>query len=110
MISRERTFSKQYTRFCKEMIESAPGTDTEDWEFIVANLNSYMYENRLWNNKHFFFDGQRCKQSFRLCILIPSSLKKDNDAKYKSFKESVPYIEEALEVYFAKLDERLNQS
>ncbi|CAI4050864.1 hypothetical protein SUVZ_14G0040 [Saccharomyces uvarum] len=109
MICRKHAISKQYTRFCKEIIKSAPGTDSEDWESIVINLNSYMYENKLWNNRYFFFDGWSCQQSFRLCILNPFSLKKDNDAKVKSFKESVPYIEEALKVYFGRVDELWKQ-
>lgn len=54
IICRRRAVSKQYTQFCKEIIKSAPGTDTEDWESIVIKLNSYMYENKIWNNKYFF--------------------------------------------------------
>lgn len=109
MICRERAVSKQYTLFRKETIESAPGTETEEWEAIVINLNSYMYENKLWNNRYFFFDGRSCQQSFRLCILNTFSLKKDNDAKVKSFKESVTYIEDALKVYFPRVDKLWNQ-
>lgn len=54
MIYRKRAISKQHTQFCKEIIKSVPGTDIEDWEPIVINFNSYMYENKLWNNEYFF--------------------------------------------------------
>ncbi|CAI4057998.1 hypothetical protein SUVZ_02G6370 [Saccharomyces uvarum] len=110
MIYRKHVVSKQYTRFCKEIIKSVPGTDIEDWEPIVIKFNSYMYENKLWNNEYFFFDGSHCYESFRTYILEPFSLKEDNNAKAKSFKESVPYIEEALKVYFAEVDKSRNQS
>ncbi|CAI1528409.1 hypothetical protein SEUBUCD646_0K00120 [Saccharomyces eubayanus] len=56
-----------------------------------------------------FFDGSSCYESFRTFILEPFSLTKDNGAKFKSFKESVLYIEEALQVYFARVDEQWNQ-
>ncbi|CAI4055373.1 hypothetical protein SUVZ_16G4630 [Saccharomyces uvarum] len=108
-VCHRRAFSKQLTQFCKEIIKNAPGIHIKDWELIVLNFNSYMYENKFWNNECFFFDVPRCYESFRKSILEPFSLKKDKNAKVKSFKESVPYIEEALEVYFAEVDKRLNQ-
>lgn len=43
---------------------------------------------------------------FRTTLLEPFSLKKDEAAKAKSFKGSVPYIEEALEVYATEVDEQ----
>lgn len=68
-----------------------------------------MYGNKFWIKWVFFFDVPRCYESFRKSILELFSLKKDNNAKVKSFKESVPYIEEALKVYFAEVDKRWNQ-
>ncbi|CAI4065446.1 hypothetical protein SUVZ_09G0010 [Saccharomyces uvarum] len=109
LICRKRAVSKQYTQFCKEIIKSAPGTDDEDWEPILINFNSYMYGKKLWKTKHMFFNCSSLRESFRIYILEPFSLKKDNDAKVKSFKESVPYIEEALQVYFGRVDELWNQ-
>lgn len=109
IIGRKRAISKQYTQFCKEIINHAPGTDDEDWEPVLINFNSYMYENKLWKTEHMFFDCSSFRESFRIFILEPFCLKKDNDAKVKSFKESVPYIEEALQVYFARVDELWNQ-
>ncbi|CAI4296986.1 BAD_collapsed_G0006640.mRNA.1.CDS.1 [Saccharomyces cerevisiae] len=41
---------------------------------------------------------------FRKTVLEPFSLKKDEAAKVKSFKDSVPYIEEALGVYFTEVE------
>lgn len=42
-------------------------------------------------------------------ILERFSLKNDNDAKVKSFKESVPHIEETLQAYSARVDTLWNQ-
>ncbi|CAI6495413.1 BAF_HP2_G0029950.mRNA.1.CDS.1 [Saccharomyces cerevisiae] len=43
---------------------------------------------------------------FRTTVLEPFSLKKDEAAKVKSFKDSVPYIEEALQVYATGFDKQ----
>ncbi|CAI6758481.1 ANL_collapsed_G0031550.mRNA.1.CDS.1 [Saccharomyces cerevisiae] len=47
-----------------------------------------------------------CQEAFRTTLLEPFSLKKDEAAKVKSFKDSVPYIEEALEVYFREVEKQ----
>ncbi|CAI4576584.1 BAQ_1a_G0031090.mRNA.1.CDS.1 [Saccharomyces cerevisiae] len=47
-----------------------------------------------------------CQEAFRTTLLEPFSLKKDEAAKVKSFKDSVPYIEEALEVYFTEVEKQ----
>ena len=44
-----------------------------------------------------------------ILILERFSLKNDNDAKVKSIKESVPHIEETLQVYSARVDTLWNQ-
>ncbi|CAI4044277.1 Cos9p SKDI_11G0030 [Saccharomyces kudriavzevii IFO 1802] len=106
MLCRKRTLSKQLTQFSKEIIANSPGTDVENWETIAANINSYMYVNKFWKTKYFFYGAWNCQEAFRLTILEPFSLKKDDDSKLKSFKDSVPYIEEALEVYFTEVDKQ----
>ncbi|CAI4410088.1 BPK_collapsed_G0012570.mRNA.1.CDS.1 [Saccharomyces cerevisiae] len=103
-LSRERSLSKQLTQFCKEITKNTPCLDTHDWEVVVANLNSYLYENKAWNTKYFFFNATDCEKMFRTTVLEPFSLKKDKAAKVKSFKDSVPYIEEALGVYFTEVE------
>ncbi|CAI4948314.1 BBT_HP_G0042490.mRNA.1.CDS.1 [Saccharomyces cerevisiae] len=105
-LSRERSLSKQLTQFCKEITKNTPSLDTHDWEVVVANLNSYLYENKAWNTKYFFFNATDCEKMFRTTLLEPFSLKKDEAAKVKSFKDSVPYIEEALEVYFTEVEKQ----
>ncbi|CAI4658873.1 CEQ_1a_G0043120.mRNA.1.CDS.1 [Saccharomyces cerevisiae] len=105
-LSRERSLSKQLTQFCKEITKNTPSLDTHDWEVVVANLNSYLYENKAWNTKNFFFNAMGCQEAFRTTLLEPFSLKKDEAAKVKSFKDSVPYIEEALEVYFTEVEKQ----
>ncbi|CAI4887649.1 ADS_G0030790.mRNA.1.CDS.1 [Saccharomyces cerevisiae] len=47
-----------------------------------------------------------CQEAFRTTLLEPFSLKKDEAAKVKSFKDSVPYIEEALGVYFREVEKQ----
>ncbi|GHM93482.1 hypothetical protein SCAW_056090 [Saccharomyces cerevisiae] len=47
-----------------------------------------------------------CQEAFRTTLLEPFSLKKDEAAKVKSFKDSVPYIEEALGVYFTEVEKQ----
>ncbi|CAI4283252.1 BAL_1a_G0004780.mRNA.1.CDS.1 [Saccharomyces cerevisiae] len=47
-----------------------------------------------------------CQEAFRATLLEPFSLKKDEAAKVKSFNDSVPYIEEALEVYFTEVEKQ----
>ncbi|CAD6648737.1 HLJ1_G0013080.mRNA.1.CDS.1 [Saccharomyces cerevisiae] len=105
-LSRERSLSKQLTQFCKEITKNTPSLDTHDWEVVVANLNSYLYENKAWNTKYFFFNATDCEKMFRTTVLEPFSLKKDKAAKVKSFKDSVPYIEEALGVYFTEVEKQ----
>ena len=105
-LSRERSLSKQLTQFCKEITKNTPSLDTHDWEVVVANLNSYLYENKAWNTKNFFFNATDCEKMFRTTVLEPFSLKKDKAAKVKSFKDSVPYIEEALQVYATGFDKQ----
>ncbi|CAI4408518.1 BBM_1a_G0027560.mRNA.1.CDS.1 [Saccharomyces cerevisiae] len=101
---RKRALSKQLTQFSKEIIKYTPGTDIHDWEVIATNLNSYLYENKAWHTKYLFFNAADCQEAFRTALLEPFSLKKDEAAKVKSFKDSVPYIEEALQVYFEEVD------
>ncbi|MCB6602591.1 hypothetical protein LI129_17455, partial [Erysipelatoclostridium ramosum] len=96
--------SKQHTQFSKEITKNPPSSDPHDWEVIAANLNSYFYENKTWNTKYFFFSAMSCQEAFRTTLLEPFSLKKDEAAKVKSFKDSVPYIEEALGVYFTEVE------
>ncbi|AJU86266.1 Cos7p [Saccharomyces cerevisiae YJM1244] len=103
-LSRKRSLSKQLIQFCKEITKNTPCLDTHDWEVVVANLNSYLYENKAWNTKYFFFNATDCEKMFRTTVLEPFSLKKDKAAKVKSFKDSVPYIEEALGVYFTEVE------
>ncbi|CAI4982045.1 BAD_HP_G0051870.mRNA.1.CDS.1 [Saccharomyces cerevisiae] len=105
-LSRKRSLSKQLTQFCKEITKNTPSLDTHDWEVVAANLNSYLYENKAWNTKYFFFNAMGCQEAFRTTLLEPFSLKKDEAAKVKSFKDSVPYIEEALEVYFTEVEKQ----
>ncbi|CAD6650392.1 XXYS1_4_G0023550.mRNA.1.CDS.1, partial [Saccharomyces cerevisiae] len=92
-----RSLSKQLTQFCKEITKNTPSSNSRDWEVVAANLNSYLYENKAWNTKYFFFNAMGCQEAFRTTLLEPFSLKKDEAAKIKSFKYSVLYIEEALE-------------
>ena len=75
-IFRERTLGKQVSQFAKEIITNTPGIDTEDWERVAVNFNSYLYENKLWNTEYFFFDGSSCQEAFRKMLLEPFSLKK----------------------------------
>ncbi|KAJ1539167.1 Cos8p [Saccharomyces cerevisiae] len=103
-LSRKRSLSKQLIQFCKEITEDTPSSDPHDWEVVAANLNSYFYENKTWNTKYFFFNAMSCQKAFKTTLLEPFSLKKDESAKVKSFKDSVPYIEEALQVYAAGFD------
>ena len=105
-LSRERSLSKQLTQFCKEITENTPSSDPHDWEVVAANLNSYLYENKAWNTRYFFFNAMGCQEAFRTTLLEPFSLKKDEAAKVKSFKDSVPYIEEALGVYFTEVEKQ----
>ncbi|CAI4733592.1 CCT_1a_G0044330.mRNA.1.CDS.1 [Saccharomyces cerevisiae] len=104
--SRKRSLSKQLTQFCKEITENTPSSDPHDWEVVAANLNSYLYENKAWNTKYFFFNATDCEKMFRTTLLEPFSLKKDEAAKVKSFENSVPYIEEALGVYFTEVEKQ----
>nr|CAI6542093.1 AKR_HP1_G0022290.mRNA.1.CDS.1 [Saccharomyces cerevisiae] len=105
-LSRKRSLSKQLTQFCKEITKNTPSSDPHDWEVVAANLNSYLYENKAWNTRYFFFNAMGCQEAFRTTLLEPFSLKKDEAAKVKSFKDSVPYIEEALEVYFTEVEKQ----
>ncbi|CAI6550562.1 CFF_HP2_G0034730.mRNA.1.CDS.1 [Saccharomyces cerevisiae] len=105
-LSRKRSLSKQLIQFCKEVTENTPSSDPHDWEVVAANLNSYLYENKAWNTRYFFFNAMGCQEAFRTTLLEPFSLKKDEAAKVKSFKDSVPYIEEALEVYFTEVEKQ----
>ncbi|KAM5427951.1 Protein COS5 [Saccharomyces cerevisiae] len=105
-LSRKRSLSKQLIQFCKEVTENTPSSDPHDWEVVAANLNSYLYENKAWNTRYFFFNAMGCQEAFRTTLLEPFSLKKDKAAKVKSFKDSVPYIEEALQVYATGFDKQ----
>ena len=105
-LSRKRSLSKQLIQFCKEVTENTPSSDPHDWEVVAANLNSYLYENKAWNTRYFFFNAMGCQEAFRTTLLEPFSLKKDEAAKVKSFKDSVPYIEEALQVYATGFDKQ----
>ncbi|CAI4983878.1 BTE_HP_G0043700.mRNA.1.CDS.1 [Saccharomyces cerevisiae] len=105
-LSRKRSLSKQLIQFCKEVTKNTPSSDPHDWEVVAANLNSYLYENKAWNTRYFFFNAMGCQEAFRTTLLEPFSLKKDEAAKVKSFKDSVPYIEEALGVYFREVEKQ----
>ncbi|CAI4037046.1 SMKI16G3430 [Saccharomyces mikatae IFO 1815] len=105
-LSHDRALSKQLTEFSKIITKNAPSMNTDDWKSVAANFNSYLYESKAWNTRHFFFDVWDCQESFRRNILEPFFLQKDEAARIKSFKESVPYIEEAVQTYFAEVDKR----
>ncbi|KAG2505806.1 Cos9p [Saccharomyces cerevisiae] len=104
--SHKSVLTNQLTQFSKEIVEHAPGTDTHDWETVAANLNSYFYENKAWNTEYFFFNAAECQKAFRKVLLEPFSVKKDESSKIKSFGDSVPYIEEALQVYSTEFDKK----
>ncbi|CAI6609899.1 BBF_HP2_G0031400.mRNA.1.CDS.1 [Saccharomyces cerevisiae] len=104
--SHKSVLTNQLTQFSKEIVEHAPGTDTHDWETVAANLNSYFYENKAWNTEYFFFNAAECQKAFKKVLLEPFSVKKDESSKIKSFGDSVPYIEEALQVYSAEFDKK----
>ncbi|CAI4036167.1 hypothetical protein SMKI_15G0050 [Saccharomyces mikatae IFO 1815] len=106
LLFRKRALSKQLTEFSKIITRNAPGTNADDWKNVAASLNSYLYESKAWNTRHFFFDAWDCQEAFRRNILEPFFLQKDEAARIKSFKESVPYIEEAVQTYFAEVDKR----
>nr|CAI6454750.1 CFF_HP1_G0025380.mRNA.1.CDS.1 [Saccharomyces cerevisiae] len=74
-IFRERTLGKQFSQFAKEIITNTPGIDTEDWERVAVNFNSYLYENKLWNTEYFLMVPS-CQEAFRKMLLEPFSLKK----------------------------------
>lgn len=103
-IFRERTLGKQVSQFAKEIITNTPGIDTEDWERVAVNFNSYLYENKLWNTEYFFFDGSSCQEAFRKMLLEPFSLKKNDFANAKVPDGSVCYTEKALQVYFTQIE------
>ncbi|CAI4287562.1 CCN_G0004870.mRNA.1.CDS.1 [Saccharomyces cerevisiae] len=105
-LSRKRSLSKQLIQFCKEITKNTPSSDPHNWEIVAANLNSYLFENKAWNTRYFFFNAMGCQEAFRTTLLEPFSLKKDEAAKVKSFKNSVPYIEEALGVYFTEVEKQ----
>ncbi|CAI4494086.1 AMM_1a_G0022490.mRNA.1.CDS.1 [Saccharomyces cerevisiae] len=105
-LSRKRALSKQLTEFSKEITKNAPGTNTDDWKSAAASFNSYLYESKAWNTRYFFFNGLDCQEEFRKTLLEPFFLKKDEAARVKSFKDSVPYIEEALGVYFTEVEKQ----
>ncbi|CAI6775480.1 BAF_HP2_G0052900.mRNA.1.CDS.1 [Saccharomyces cerevisiae] len=63
-------------------------------------------KNKAWNTKYFFFNAMSCQEAFRTTLLEPFSFKKDEASKAKSFKDSVPYIEEALGVYFTEVEKQ----
>ena len=104
VLSYRRSLSKQLTQFSKEIAKTTPGRHIHDWEVIATNLNSYFYANKAWNTKYFFFNAADCQEAFRRALLEPFFLKKDEAAKVKSFKGSVPYTEEALQVYFTEIE------
>ncbi|CAI4396447.1 AHL_G0013860.mRNA.1.CDS.1 [Saccharomyces cerevisiae] len=103
---RDRTISKQITQFFKEIIKNTPCTDIENWELAAVSFNSFLYENKLWKTKHFFFDGSSCQVAFRR-FLLPLSLVTSNETKLKLLKK-FPYTEEALKVYFTEVDRKWN--
>ena len=105
-IFRERTLGKQVSQFAKEIITNTPGIDTEDWERVAVNFNSYLYENKLWNTEYFFFDGSSCQEAFRKMLLEPFSLKKNDFANAKVPDGSVCYTEKALQVYFTQIERK----
>ncbi|CAI4569502.1 AHL_G0031550.mRNA.1.CDS.1 [Saccharomyces cerevisiae] len=74
-LSRKRALSKQLTQFSKEITENTPGTDIHDWEVVAANLNSYFYENKVWNTEYFFFNAADCQGAFETTLLEPFSLR-----------------------------------
>ncbi|CAI4620611.1 CDA_G0034360.mRNA.1.CDS.1 [Saccharomyces cerevisiae] len=105
-IFRERTLGKQVSQFAKEIITNTPGIDTEDWERVAVNFNSYLYENKLWNTEYFFFDGSSCQEAFRKMLLEPFSLKKNDFANSKVPDGSVCHTEKALQVYFTQIERK----
>ena len=105
-LSRDRALSKQLTEFSKAITRNAPGTNADDWKNVAASLNSYLYESKAWNTRYLFFEALDCQEAFRRIILEPFFLQKDEAARIKSFRESVPYIEEAVQTYFAEVDKR----
>ena len=104
LLYRKQALSKHFPQFSQEITRNTPGTDTRDWEVIAKNLNLYLYNNRAWNTRYFFFDGTDCYKAFRTTLLKPFSLEKDDAAKNITFTDSIPYIEEALQVYFTQVD------
>lgn len=102
---RKRTLSKKPIQFSKEIIKNAPGISAKNWRLVAMSFNLCLHEIKLWNTKYFFFNAAHCREAFRTTLLMPFSLKKDKNAKIKSFIDSNPFIEETLQVYSTEIDE-----
>lgn len=99
------TLSNQLTQLSKEIIKSAPGAYSADWDAVAIHFNSYLYENKAWKTAHFFFNGTDCQEAFRKTILEPAVLRRQNeDPRFSSIEILVPYTEDAVQVYFTKVN------
>ncbi|EGA72470.1 Cos10p [Saccharomyces cerevisiae AWRI796] len=53
----------------------------------------------------FFFNGTDCQEAFRKTILEPAVLRRQNeDPRFSSIEILVPYTEDAVQVYFTKVN------
>lgn len=87
-LSSHRALSKLFTQFSQGITRNRPRTATHDVEVVARNLNSYFYENKVWNTNLFF----RCcgvPRSVQNNSFQPFSLKRHEATNVKAFEDPI---------------------
>ncbi|KAH9198556.1 hypothetical protein LQ764DRAFT_235581 [Zygosaccharomyces rouxii] len=62
---------KNMTGLVQQVLESNPGLDIVKWDEIANRLNSFFYQEHIWNTPHSFYDGQHVQRVFKDNVLKP---------------------------------------
>ncbi|KAH9200419.1 hypothetical protein LQ764DRAFT_220739 [Zygosaccharomyces rouxii] len=57
------------TELVQQVLESNPALDIEKWDEIANRLNSFFYQEHIWDTPYFFYDGQQSQLAYRDNVL-----------------------------------------
>lgn len=78
-------------KLLREIINYRPSLNFETWDIIAVNVNTFMFENSLWNTPYYFYDGKKCHKIFKEFAIAPYIMKDSNsvgNTNVLNFQES----------------------
>ena len=84
-------------KFLKTISLVKPHAQIEGWNIVAKRMNKYMYEEKGWHNREFFYNGEDCLNAFKMEFAsVLSSTKPINHGSRSKYLDLKPFIETAV--------------